>query len=140
MSLTRGVLLFAGGLFTALGVIGIFIPIWPTTPFLLLAAGCFCRSWPAAYRWLLDNRFFGVYLRNYREGRGLPVMAKVLILGMLWITIGYSVVAVTPLWSLRVGLLLIALAVTGHIITIPNGTVQKQPLEPCRREQRDDEH
>lgn len=126
--LTRVILLVAGGLFTALGIVGMLVPVLPTTPFLLLAAACFCRSSPRAYQWLLNNRVFGAYIRNYREGRGLPVGAKVIVLGLLWMAIVYSTLLVQP-FLVKVALLVIALAVTVHLILIPNGAVGCQPAE-----------
>ena len=83
-------LIFAGFLFTALGVIGIFLPLLPTTPFLLLAAAAFFRSSEKYYRWLLDNKYLGKYIKNYREKRGIPSRAKITALILLWISIGYS--------------------------------------------------
>src|SRR3970040_1641060 len=85
-------LFIAGGLVAvALGVVGIFLPILPTTPFLLLAAFLFARSSEHFYRWLHTNRWFGAYLTNYREGRGLPLREKVLTLCALWLAIMISV-------------------------------------------------
>ena len=59
----------AGTVCLILGIIGIILPILPTTPFLLLAAGCYARSSERFYNWLLNNRILGSYIRNYREGK-----------------------------------------------------------------------
>jgi uncharacterized membrane protein YbaN (DUF454 family) len=68
----RILLVIAGTLFVGLGIIGIFIPVLPTTPFLLLAAACYARSSRKFHEWLLNNRWFGDYIRNYLQGKGFP--------------------------------------------------------------------
>jgi len=74
--LKRKLLIIAGTISTAIGIIGIFVPILPTTPFLLLAAACYLRSSPRFYHWLVNNRFFGIYVRNYLQGRGMPLKKR----------------------------------------------------------------
>jgi len=107
-----------GILATIIGIIGIFIPILPTTPFLLLAAYLFSKSSERFLHWLLTNKLCGNYIDNYRSGRGLPLKQKVLTVLLLWVTIGLSVfVFVDTLW-VQILLLLIALAVTLHLIMI----------------------
>jgi uncharacterized membrane protein YbaN (DUF454 family) len=73
-----------------LGAIGIVFPILPTTPFLLAAAACFCKSSKRMYSWLMNNKWFGEYIKNYKEGRGLPLKTKITALVVLWVTIGFS--------------------------------------------------
>ncbi len=114
----RWLLVAAGFFFVGLGVVGAFLPLLPTTPFLLLAAACFARSSERFYRWLLGNRWFGVYLRDYREGRGIPVRIKVVTIGALWVVIGLSAAFAVSSLIVRVILLLIAAAVTAHILSI----------------------
>ncbi len=112
-------LLFVGGtLFVAFGVLGMLLPILPTTPFLLLAAVCYARSSKRFYNWLMTNRWFGEYIRNYREGKGLPLQQKILTILLLWVTIGYAVWFVISLWWLEVILLGIAVGVTIHMVRI----------------------
>ena len=113
----RGLLLGVGSLCLALGVIGVFVPLLPTTPFLLVAAACFFRSSPRLYDWLLRNRLLGGYIRHYREGGGIPLRAKIISLTLLWLTISYSTVFVVEAWWLRGLLLAIAVGVTVHIVT-----------------------
>ena len=117
--LKRVVLTGTGTLCVALGVIGMLLPLLPTTPFLLLAAACYARSSPRFYHWLLTNRWCGVYIRNYRAGRGLPRQQKILTLALLWATIGVTAIFVVPLWWVRVLLLAIATGVTLHLLRIP---------------------
>jgi len=90
----------AGSISVGLGALGMFLPLLPTTPFLLLAAFCYARSSRRFYRWLMTNRFFGEYIRNYREGRGIPLKEKMLVMAVLWLTIGFSAgFVVSPLWG-----------------------------------------
>ncbi len=113
----RWLLIAAGSFFTALGAIGIFLPILPTTPFLLLAAACFARSSDRFYRWLLGNRWVGGYIKNYREGRGISLRAKILVISALWFAIFVSALLV-PVLLVRIILILVAAAVSAHILSI----------------------
>ena len=113
----RYLLILCGTISLALGIIGIVIPLLPTTPFLLLAAVCYARSSEKFYTWLLTNRWFGNYLKNYYEGKGIPIQAKILIITTLWITIIISIILINISWITLI-LLLIAVLVTIHIILI----------------------
>ncbi len=119
--LKRQLLLAAGTLSLAIGIVGIFVPILPTTPFLLLAAGCYLRSSPRFYSWLMNSRFFGAYIRNYIEGRGIPLKVKLFIIIVLWATIGISIWLVANT-VVTVILLIVAVGVTLHIIFIRTKT------------------
>ncbi len=114
--LIRILLIASGTFFVALGVLGLFLPVLPTTPFLLLAAVCYARSSERFYHWLLTNRWFGEYIRNYREGRGIPLKQKVLTISLLWLTIGYAAWFVVSPWWVKLILLGIAVGVTTHLI------------------------
>ena len=116
--LKKGLLIFAGTVFTATGIIGIFVPILPTTPFLLLAAACYLRSSRRLYNWLLGNRFFGAYVRNYLHGRGMPRKVKIATIFLLWITIACSIIFAVQALVIRVILLVVAVGVTVHIMLI----------------------
>jgi len=107
-----------GSLCVALGVLGIFLPLLPTTPFLLLAAVCFARSSKRFYDWLMNNRWFGEYIRSYREGRGIPLKQKVLAIILLWLTIGSTALLAVTLWWVRLILLCIAVGVTIHLVKL----------------------
>ncbi len=109
----------AGGMvFLAAGLIGVVVPVLPTTPFLLLATACFLRGSERLHRWILTNRWFGEYLRRYREGRGIPARTKAGAITLLWASIGLSAAFAVESWAVRVGLLAIAVAVTAHIAMI----------------------
>ena len=128
------VLLVAGGtLCVALAVLGLFLPVLPTTPFLLLAAFCYARSSERFYHWLMTNRWFGAYIRNYREGKGIPLWHKVVAITLLWLTIGYAAGFVVPQWWVKGIMLGIAVAVTFHLVKTK--TARSVPEEPpCRNE------
>ena len=114
----KRLLLIAGTLFTAIGIVGIFVPILPTTPFLLLAAACYLRSSKRFYNWLLNNRLFGVYIKNYIEKKGMPMKIKTFTVILLWITIGISMWFASQNVVVRVILALVAIGVTTHIILL----------------------
>jgi uncharacterized protein len=112
-------LIACGTLCVALGVIGIFLPIMPTTVFLLMAAACYARSSDRFYQRLLNQRYLGSYIRNHREGRGMKRRDKTVTLVLLWVGIGATIIfSVDALWG-RLVLLGIATAVTVHVAKIP---------------------
>ena len=115
---SRWVLIIVGSFFAGLGILGIFLPLLPTTPFLLLAAACYIRSSERLYNWLMNNRWIGRYIKNYLEGKGVPLKSKVFSISALWITIGYSVFFVVNIFPVRVILILIAIGVTMHLLSI----------------------
>ncbi len=117
--LKKWLLIAAGTVCVSLGIIGIFLPVLPTTPFLLLAAACYAASSDKFYRWLIGNRWFGSYIRNYREGKGISIKVKVISVASLWITIGYSAGFIIHALMLKLVLIFIAVAVTIHILSRP---------------------
>ena len=117
-TLSRQLLMTIGIMAVGLGTAGIFLPLLPTTPFLLLAAACFIRSSDRLYQWLIHNRWFGSYIRNYQEHRAIPLRAKVTALVLLWTTMTYSVFILLRHWALQVLLILIAAAVTVHPLSL----------------------
>jgi len=114
----KWLLIAAGVLALGLGTAGIFLPLLPTTPFLLVAAACFIRSSDKLYRWLITHRWFGSYIRNYREHKAITKQSKVVTLVLLWGTIGYTGFAVVSSWVLRIVLLIVAVGVTIHILSL----------------------
>jgi uncharacterized membrane protein YbaN (DUF454 family) len=114
----RGALVGAGTFFLALGIVGIVLPILPTTPFLLLAAACYARGSRRFYDWLLGNRVFGRYIRNYREGRGITFRDKAVSIGLLWLTILFSVLLVVRNLWVKIVLIAIAVGVSTYLLAI----------------------
>jgi uncharacterized protein len=124
--IVRWTLLFAGTVFVGIGILGIFLPLLPTTVFLLMAAWCYARSSKKFYDWLHHNKFFGKYLKNYREGKGITVASKIFIIAVLWGGILYSIFATQSI-AIQLLLLTIAIGVTIHIVVIPTDR-SNQPL------------
>ncbi len=115
----RKVLLATAGVISvALGTVGIVVPLLPTTPFFLLAAACFVRSSDGLYQWLINHRLFGSYIRNYREHRAVTWQTKLATLALLWVAIGYSGFVIVDSWIVRSILLVIAIAVTVHVLSL----------------------
>jgi uncharacterized membrane protein YbaN (DUF454 family) len=118
--LFRALLIATGTICVALGVLGIFLPLLPTTVFLLMAAGCYARSSERFYQRLITNRFLGGYIRNHREGRGMRRRDKAVTVALLWIGIGATMIwTVTAHW-LHLLLLAIAIGVTVHVVKLPS--------------------
>lgn len=109
-----------GVFFVGLGFLGAFLPVLPTTPFLLLALWLFSRSSERWKHWLLTNRFCGKYLRDYHNGNGIPKRVKLYTLILLWAGIAWSAFGVIESWWVRCVLLAIAIGVTIHILRIKN--------------------
>jgi uncharacterized membrane protein YbaN (DUF454 family) len=109
-----------------LGTIGIVLPILPTTPFLLAAAACFCKSSTRLYNWLIGNKWFGDYIRNYKEGKDIPMKTKIIALTVLWATIGVSNIFILSqllpsslVLPMQLIMLAIATGVSVHILRLP---------------------
>jgi len=117
--LMRALLVVCGTLSVALGVLGIFLPLLPTTVFLLLAAACYARSSERFYLKLINNRWLGGYIRNQREGRGMRRRDKIFTLALLWIGIGATMIWTADAWWLRLLLAGIAIGVTLHLVKLP---------------------
>ncbi len=98
-----------------LGILGVFLPVLPTTPFLLLTAFCYGRGSERFYHWLMDRSPFGGYIRNYQEGRGIPLKHKVLAIAVLWLTIGLTLAYVATTWWMKILLMTVAVGVTLHL-------------------------
>ncbi|WP_285423323.1 YbaN family protein [Pseudomonas sp. efr-133-TYG-103a] len=113
--LVRFLLHGIGWLSVALGVVGIFLPVLPTTPFLLLAAACFARSSPRFYHWLVDHPRLGPWIRDYLQGNGIPLRGKVYAIGLMWLSIGFSCWLVPLVWA-RGFMLISAVLVTVYIV------------------------
>jgi uncharacterized membrane protein YbaN (DUF454 family) len=115
----QAIFFIAGSITLALGAIGIVLPILPTTPFLLISLACYLRSSEKMTHWMLTNKYFGKYIKNYQEGKGIPLKTKIFAISLLWITIGYSAFFIVPIWIVQIILFTIAVAVTLHLIRLP---------------------
>ncbi|HNM78959.1 MAG TPA: YbaN family protein [Tepidiformaceae bacterium] len=115
--LVRWTFISLGSLLVAVGVLGIFLPLLPSTVFFLMALGCYGKSSPSAYRWMTTNRLFGQNLREYREEKGATVRTKVVSLLWLWGGIGLSEYFIDNLW-IRLTLIAIALGVSAHLVLL----------------------
>ena len=114
-------LVLAGHSFVGLGILGMILPLMPTTVFLLLAAGCYAKSSPRFYDWLHTNKYFGKHLKNYKDKKGTPLSVKIFTTSFLWISILFSIYTIRNTSSfiyISILLLIIASAVTIHLFTI----------------------
>jgi hypothetical protein len=112
-------LLTAGLLSTGLAVLGIFLPLLPTVPLLLLAAACFARSSEPFYRWLVEHRQLGPLLQPYLEGAGIPRRTRVKAIALVWVTIPASAFLLVTLPWVRALMFAVALAVTLYLLRLP---------------------
>ena len=110
-------LVILGSISLALGVIGIFLPLLPTTPFLLLSAALYVRSSEKLYQWLIHQKYLGDYIRNFREHKAIPLRAKIFSISMVWITLTYCTIMLTDEIWLRLAFLILAISVTWHILS-----------------------
>lgn len=117
----KQVYILIGIICVILGVIGIIVPLLPTTPFLLLAAWLFARSSGKLYHWLMYNKVFGKYINDYVNNKKISLSVKLVTLTLLWAVILFSVISVCESLWLRILLLTIALAVSTHILLIKTG-------------------
>ncbi|MFC4559972.1 YbaN family protein [Virgibacillus kekensis] len=115
-NLTRYVLIAAGTVSLFFGLLGIVLPLLPTTPLLLLAAACYVRSSEQLYEWLITNKYFGPYIENYRAGKGIPLRAKIISVTLLWISMGYTILFVIPLIGIKFLLVCIGMFFTWFIL------------------------
>ena len=106
-----------GTISLVLGIIGIFVPLLPTTPFLLLSAAFYFRGSPRLYRWLIQQKQLGPYIKNFREYRAIPLRAKIISLSLIWITLSYCIFQIAPYLWLKIILLAIAIGTTWHILS-----------------------
>jgi uncharacterized protein len=117
--LIRLILIACGWLSIVLGVIGAFLPVLPTVPFLLLAAACFSKSSARFHNWLLEHKLLGPVLAAHQNGTGMPRKAKITAIAMVWISITTSAYFFVQLFWVRCLLLAIAFCVTIHLLRLP---------------------
>lgn len=123
--LLRWLLIIIGLVSTGLGIIGIFVPLLPTTPFLLLAAACFARSSERFHSWLVNHNHLGPMIRGYLDGSGIPLRAKYTAITLVWLTLPPSaLLLVPPVWA-KTLLVLLAISITWYLLRLP--TLQEEP-------------
>lgn len=106
-----------GSISLALGILGIFLPVLPTTPFLLLSAAMFVRGSQRLYDWLMAHKHLGPYIKNFREYKALPLRVKVVSVSMVWATLLYCAFFVAKEWWMSAVFIAIATGVTVHILS-----------------------
>lgn len=126
----RYALISLGWLSFVLGMIGLLLPVVPTSPFLILSATCFLRSSPKFYYWLTEHPWFGRYIRDYLEGRGIPRRTKLLILAVLWTTILSSALVIVKIRWVSLTMITIAAMVSIYIIRQPEPSAPPEEQGP----------
>ena len=111
----KALLVAAGSVSLALAVLGVFLPLLPTTPFLLLASACYVRSSERLHGWLMGNRLLGPYIRNFKERRGIPLRGRIITVVLLWLPLIYSVYRLDILW---LEVLLVLMGLTWSVIIL----------------------
>jgi len=119
-----------GSFFVGLALLGLFLPLLPTTPFLLLAAFFYMRSSEKCYKWLLNHRIFGKYLSNYLNNRSIPWKVKFAVLMVLWLTIILTVIVFLKSNPVRIVLIAIAAVVTIHILSLKTAEPADEMISP----------
>ena len=130
--LKRRLFVIAGTICVGIGVVGIIVPMLPTTPFLLLAAICYMRGSQRLYNAFLCNRFIGSYVKNYLEGRGMSLKTKIWTLSLLWAAIVCTAVLATNSLIIRSILAFVLIGVTIHIILIKTVKNNMKPINNLR--------
>lgn len=125
-SVKKYLYILGGSISLALGVIGIFLPVLPTTPFLLLAAFCYLRGSKKMYDWLLSHKVFGPYIYNYMTYKAVTRKTKKVILTTMWLILTISTILV-PILHIRIFLLASGIGVTIHILTLK--TIENEDLQ-----------
>ena len=113
----KHILTVLGLISLGLGILGIFLPILPTTPLLLLAAALFLRSNRKLYDWLLNHPKLGPYIRNFMEYKAIPLKIKVIAVSMVWLTLLNCAIFVAEHWLFRLFFIALAAAITIHILS-----------------------
>lgn len=117
--LLRWILICCGWVSIVSGVVGIFLPLIPTIPFLLLAAACFARSSERFHTWLIDHNHLGPLLRSYLHGGGIPLKAKKVAIGMVWVSFPASAFLFVPVVWVKIVLMVIATGITLYLLGLP---------------------
>ena len=112
-------LVFLGTFFVVIGIVGIFLPILPTTPFMLLAAGCYAKSSSRFYNWIMNNKIFGPIIREWRQYRSIPRKAKYIAMALLVLSFGTSIVFFVPIFFVQILLTVMCIGMLIFMWRIP---------------------
>lgn len=133
MEVRKALLIFLGTVCVGLGIMGMFLPLMPTTVFLLMAAYCYSHSSDRFHTWLLNNRLCGKYIRNYKSGLGISIRQKVTTIVILWASIGFSIWFVAGEFWLTLLLVAVVIGVTLHLVLLktyrPEPATESQPSQ-----------
>lgn len=108
---------FLGSVSLVLGIVGIFLPLLPTTPFLLLSAALWMKGSPRMYDWLTNHKHLGPYIRNFREYKAIPMRAKVISVALVWITLLYCTFFLFENPWMRAAFIALAAGISWHILS-----------------------
>lgn len=117
--LLRWILICCGWFSIVAGAVGLFLPLVPTIPFLLLAAACFARSSVRFHTWLIEHNHLGPLVRDYLNGGGIPLKAKQMAIGMVWVSFPASAFLFVPVTWLKIVLLAVATGITLYLLALP---------------------
>lgn len=134
-NILRWVLICCGCFSVVAGVVGIFLPLLPTVPFLLLAAACFARSSERFHTWLVQHNQLGPMIRDYLNGGGIPLRAKRIALGMVWLSFPTSAFLFVQVVWLKVVLMVAAVGISLYLISLP--TISGMEKDGSANEDRD---
>ncbi len=115
----RGIYVIVGTIALVIGAIGIFLPVIPTTPLVILAAACYYRGSERLHAWILSSRWFGETIKNYQAGRGLTRDTKVRAISMMWAGILISTWFFVSNLFVRVAMIGVAIVVTVYLVRLP---------------------
>ncbi|NMA67862.1 MAG: DUF454 domain-containing protein [Desulfitobacterium sp.] len=122
----KPVLIVLGTIFVVLGFIGMFLPVLPTTPFLLLAAACYMRSSEKLYNKLIENRYFGSYIKDYYEERGIPLHGKIMAMVIMWPSLICSIVFFIDFFWAKVAVGIVGVLVSAYILSLKTKRIDKR--------------
>nr|WP_245243545.1 YbaN family protein [Mesobacillus selenatarsenatis] len=110
-------MIIIGTLSIALGVIGIVVPLLPTTPLILLGAACYVKASDELYQKLIKNKWLGRYIKDFREKNGITLKNKVLSLSLMWISITGTILFFDIEFWLAAALIIVAVTVSAYILS-----------------------
>jgi len=119
LRLKKGFFVAMGTLALAIGFLGLFLPVIPTTPLVLLAAACYMRGSERLHGWLLESKWFGETIRTYQAGQGLRKTTKIRALSLMWIVITTSAIFYVESLPLRIVMFVTAILVTRYLLRLP---------------------